>query len=141
MQLNPVIAGANTADYPDAMSVVVTGGDAETRLAVKNVIFNALEGAKFRELNYIPEDIPYQLGDDAMELSEPVEDSRSLLEMCAQANPLFFFTDITIESAPTLLVPDNPVNAQAWDRITTHSSPGSKIKMEVGKDGGLVIHF
>lgn len=96
------IAGPDPS-YVGAMAVTVTGGTAEDRLAVKNVIFNALEGRKFREVNYVEEDIPYSFAREVGEINEPVEHDESLLSMCVELNPLLFYTSITLESAPSLL--------------------------------------
>jgi hypothetical protein len=104
MKLNDEIKGPDPS-YVDAMSVVVTGGTPEDRLAVKSVIFNALEGAEFRQVNYLLEDVPYairEVGGQYNQVIEPVEDARSILEMCAELNPLLFYTSITLESHPSL---------------------------------------
>lgn len=103
MELNDSIQGPDPA-YPDALSVVVTGGNAETRLAVKNVIFNALEGEGFRETWYSKEDVPVNLSSDGgpFLMTEPVENAGSLLSLCEALNPLLFFTPITIESHQSL---------------------------------------
>lgn len=134
MRFNDAIKGPDPS-YVGAMAVTVTGGTAEDRLAVKSVIFNALEGAKFSCMDYVDEDIPNMFADlGKARIMEPVEDVASLLELCVEANPLLFYTSITLESAPSLLqgfvqpedirrgwAPDPDVipNNEAWERVTS----------------------
>ena len=113
------------------MNVLVTGGNENGRAVVQDVIFNALEGAGFRNLVYMPNSI-----DD-----RPSAEVKTLLDAITEENPEFFNTHISIESARHAGYDVVPVpNTEAWDRITTHSSPNSKIKMEID-DGALTIRF
>jgi hypothetical protein len=102
MKLSNFVKGPSLGTI-GAMAVTVTGGSPEDRLAVKSVIYNALEGARFRGVEYIKEDVPYSFGDVVGLVNEPVEDAESLLTMCAEFNPLLFRTSIVVESAPSLL--------------------------------------
>lgn len=102
MKLSNFVKGPSLGTI-GAMAVTVTGGSPEDRLAVKSVIYNALEGARFREVEYIKEDVPYSFGDVVGLINEPVEHAESLLGMCAEFNPLLFHTSIVVESAPCLL--------------------------------------
>jgi hypothetical protein len=113
------------------MNVLITGGKEGDRNVVQDVIFNALEGAGFRNLAYMP--------NSGGEM--PSAEVKTLLDAIKEENPGFFNTHISIESAERAgyEVVDVP-NEEAWDRITTHSSPDRKIKMEVGNNG-ITIRF
>jgi hypothetical protein len=140
LKVNSDLEALNVND--NQMSVLVTGGKEDDRAVIQDVIFNALEGAGFRGLSY--EANAYS--------AEPPMEVKSILDALKEQNPAFFDMPITIESARRVYDTDqgnvtNPrdfpkdvPNNDAWDRVTTYTAPGSKIKMELA-DGALVIRF
>lgn len=161
MKFNDNIKGPDPS-YVGAMSVVITGGSSDDRLAVKSVIFNALEGAKFREVDYIKEEVtPEPLGPHqapTVVVSEPVQHVESLLDAMVEMNPLLFYTSITLESHPSLLAsgvaPDEvrlgwkpdvfidpaPNNA-VWERALRPAANEEGKVVEVSFNDGTVVQI
>lgn len=138
MRLNDNVEGP-AIGVVDSMSVVVSGGNAATRLAVKNVIFNALEGSRFREVEYVSEITPQgcvlaAIPDDGgppMQINEPVEDAESLLQVIVRTNPLLFHTPIKIESHQSLLESgQSPIDARWHNRVERNSELISSHQLE-----------
>jgi len=112
-----------------AMSVVITGGTGQARAILKEVIFGAIEGAGFQNVDYIP-DHREQM---------PCENVTTLLEECKALNPEIFETQITVEAARLLYEPEIP-NQEAWDKITQAPRADGTRMIEI--QGGITkIHF
>lgn len=138
LKVNASLEALNVHD--NQMNVLITGGKDDDRAVVQDVIFNALEGAGFRNLSYEPNGYS----------TEPPMEVKSVLDAIKEQNPDFFNMPISIEGARRVYDTDGglvmeprdfpPPNAEAWDRITTYASKDSSIKMELS-NGGLMIRF
>lgn len=141
----------NALDVHDSrMDVLITGGKDTERALVQDVIFNALEGAGFRNLLYMP---------NAYGHETPSMEVKTLLDAMKESNPDIFDREIVIEQAwraydtnnGRVAYPDEvealgqaqalETTADTWMRAQgiTMKQKGN-IQMELG-NGALTIRF
>lgn len=108
------------------MNVLITGGKENDRAVLQDVIFNALEGAGFRNLAFMPT----SAGD------MPSTEVKSMLDAIQEENPDFFNMQISIESARRA-GEERGAPPEAWERAL--KVPHGGVEMIV--DGKITMRF
>lgn len=136
------------AVHDNRMCVTISGGKDDDRAVLQDVIFNALEGAGFRSLDYAAN--AYS--------NTPAPEVKSMLDAMKESNPGFFDMDITVETVDRIYdtnnglikypdeveayqsMPDPEETRAAWERAqrTAANEPLKTVEI-IG--GNVVIRF
>lgn len=120
LKLNPCLSGTFEVDDSN-LNLLITGGTTDTRALVQDIVFNALEGAGFRNLDYV-------VGGLA---EEPTPDVQSLLDAMKDQNPHLFETRISIENHPRAWEVNSVVQLHPSDVQTSQITKLSGVEMEI----------